>query len=181
MNGNTLYVDVKKGDETTIYEFDVVRESTLTSLSVASADGEEVLHPGFDKNVTDYTVSVTDNNDSVKINAAAFLENAVVSVNGTAVTGETSVPLSGDETVITVKAAMEDAPSQAREYKIHVLRKKSVKLTLKTDPADTVITLKDADSKKLKAENGVYTLKAEENLQLCCRKSRICYKERYDF
>lgn len=105
MNGNTLYVDVKKGDETTIYEFDVVRESTLTSLSVASADGEEVLHPGFDKNVTDYTVSVTDNNDSVKINAAAFLENAVVSVNGTAVTGETSVPLSGDETVITVKAA----------------------------------------------------------------------------
>ena len=66
MNGNTLYVDVKKGDETTIYEFDVVRESTLTSLSVASADGEEVLHPGFDKNVTDYTVSVTDNNDSVK-------------------------------------------------------------------------------------------------------------------
>ena len=162
MNGNTLYVDVKKGDETTIYEFDVVRESTLTSLSVASADGEEVLHPGFDKNVTDYTVSVTDNNDSVKINAAAFLENAVVSVNGTAVTGETSVPLSGDETVITVKAAMEDAPSQAREYKIHVLRKKSVKLTLKIDPADTVITLKDADSKKLKAENGVYTLKAEE-------------------
>ena len=155
MNGNTLYVDVKKGDETTTYEFDVVRESTLTSLSVASADGEEVLHPGFDKNVTDYTVSVTDNNDSVKINAA-------VSVNGTAVTGETSVPLSGDETVITVKAAMEDAPSQAREYKIHVLRKKSVKLTLKADPADTVITLKDADSKKLKAENGVYTLKAEE-------------------
>ena len=162
MNGNTLYVDVKKGDETTTYEFDVVRESTLTSLSVASADGEEVLHPGFDKNVTDYTVSVTDNNDSVKINAAAFLENAAVSVNGTAVTGETSVPLSGDETVITVKAAMEDAPSQAREYKIHVLRKKSVKLTLKADPADTVITLKDADSKKLKAENGVYTLKAEE-------------------
>ena len=162
MNGNTLYVDVKKGDETTTYEFDVVRESTLTSLSVASADGEEVLHPGFDKNVTDYTVSVTDNNDSVKINAAAFLENAAVSVNGTAVTGETSVPLSGDETVITVKAAMEDVPSQAREYKIHVLRKKSVKLTLKTDPADTVITLKDADSKKLKAENGVYTLKAEE-------------------
>ena len=162
MNGNTLYVDVKKGDETTTYEFDVVRESTLTSLSVASADGEEVLHPGFDKNVTDYTVSVTDNNDSIKINAAAFLENAAVSVNGTAVTGETSVPLSGDETVITVKAAMEDAPSQAREYKIHVLRKKSVKLTLKTDPADTVITLKDADSKKLKAENGVYTLKAEE-------------------
>ena len=162
MNGNTLYVDVKKGDETTIYEFDVVRESTLTSLSVASADGEEVLHPGFDKNVTDYTVSVTDNNDSVKINAAAFLENAAVSVNGTAVTGETSVPLSGDETVITVKAAMEDAPSQAREYKIHVLRKKSVKLTLKADPADAVITLKDADSKKLKAENGVYTLKAEE-------------------
>ena len=43
MNGNTLYVDVKKGDETTTYEFDVVRESTLTSLSVASADGEEVL------------------------------------------------------------------------------------------------------------------------------------------
>ena len=162
MNSNTLYVDVKKGDETTTYEFDVVRESTLTSLSVASADGEEVLHPGFDKNVTDYTVSVTDNNDSVKINAAAFLENAAVSVNGTAVTGETSVPLSGDETVITVKAAMEDAPSQAREYKIHVLRKKSVKLTLKADPADTVITLKDADSKKLKAENGVYTLKAEE-------------------
>ena len=162
MNGNTLYVDVKKGDETTTYEFDVVRESTLTSLSVASADGEEVLHPGFDKNVTDYTVSVTDNNDSVKINAAAFLENAAVSVNGTAVTGETSVSLSGDETVITVKAAMEDAPSQAREYKIHVLRKKSVKLTLKADPADTVITLKDADSKKLKAENGVYTLKAEE-------------------
>ena len=162
MNGNTLYVDVKKGDETTTYEFDVVRESTLTSLSVASADGEEVLHPGFDKNVTDYTVSVTDNNDSVKINAAAFLENAAVSVNGTAVTGETSVPLSGDETVITVKAAMEDAPSQVREYKIHVLRKKSVKLTLKADPADTVITLKDADSKKLKAENGVYTLKAEE-------------------
>ena len=162
MNGNTLYVDVKKGDETTTYEFDVVRESTLTSLSVASADGEEVLHPGFDKNVTDYTVSVTDNNDSVKINAAAFLENAAVSVNGTAVTGETSVSLSGDETVITVKAAMEDAPSQAREYKIHVLRKKSVKLTLKADPADTVITLKDADSKKLTAENGVYTLKAEE-------------------
>ena len=162
MNGNTLYVDVKKGDETTTYEFDVVRESTLKSLSVASADGEEVLHPGFDKNVTDYTVSVTDNNDSIKINAAAFLENAAVSVNGTAVTGETSVPLSGDETVITVKAAMEDAPSQAREYKIHVLRKKSVKLTLKADPADTVITLKDADSKKLKAENGVYTLKAEE-------------------
>ena len=129
---------------------------------MASEDGEEVLHPGFDKNVTDYTVSVTDNNDSVKINAAAFLENAAVSVNGTAVTGETSVPLSGDETVITVKAAMEDVPSQAREYKIHVLRKKSVKLTLKTDPADTVITLKDADSKKLKAENGVYTLKAEE-------------------
>ena len=64
--------------------------------------------------------------------------------------------------MITVKAAMEDAPSQAREYKIHVLRKKSVKLTLKADPADTVITLKDADSKKLKAENGVYTLKAEE-------------------
>ena len=61
-----LYVDVKKETRQQLMEFDVVRESTLTSLSVASVDGEEVLHPGFDKNVTDYTVSVTDNNDSVK-------------------------------------------------------------------------------------------------------------------
>ena len=44
-----------------------------------------------------------------------------------------------------------------------------------------MITLKDADSKKLKAENGVYTLKAEETYSYVAVKSRICYKERYDF
>ena len=177
MSGNTLYVDVKNGDNTTTYEFDIVRESTLTSLSVASVEGEEVLHPGFDKNVTDYTVSVYGDNDSVKVSAEAALTDATVYVNGTAVTEETSVPLTGDETVITIKAAVENAADQAREYKIHVLRRKAVKLTLKADPADAVITLKDADSKKLKAENGVYTLKAEETYSYAAVKTGYITKK----
>lgn len=177
MNGNTLYVDVKNGDDTTTYEFDIVRASTLSSVSVTSAQGEEKLHPDFDKNVTDYTVSVTDDNDSVKVSAQAALTDAAVSVNGTVITEETGVPLTGDETVITVKAATEDAASQAREYKIHVLRRKAVKLTLKADPADAVITVKDADSKKLKAENGVYTLKAEETYSYAAVKAGYVTKK----
>ncbi len=99
---SSSYLSTEKPEES--------NEKNLKSLTI---DGDYKLTPEFDKNVTEYTLSVGSDVESIKINAKAVDNNAKVEIKGN------DKLLMGENTV-EIKVTAEDGT--VRTYKINVTR-----------------------------------------------------------
>lgn len=160
-SGKTLTLEVTKGAETQVYKFTTKLQRSLSGLTVKANGSKLIMSPAFDRNTKEYTMKTGKNTDSVTVNTSLY-SGYNATVDGKAVSGDsTEVSLGdSDSKVIPVKVSYgSDDNSTAGEYQVTVNRVDAVKATLKTEPADSIVRLEDADGEKVKAAvDGTYSL-----------------------
>lgn len=160
-SGKTLTLEVTKGIETQVYKFTTKLQRSLSGMTVKAGGSKLIMSPSFDRNTKEYTVKTGKNIDSVTVNTSLYSDYNATVDGRDAGSGSVEVSLGdSDSKVIPVKVSYgSDDNSTAGEYQVTVNRVDAVKATLKTEPADSIVRVEDADGEKVKAaDDGSYSL-----------------------
>ena len=159
----TLRVSKKDGDVTSYQDYDILIRRSLHMRSLAVSDGysnlsfldSEGKSISFDRDITEYTVSVDRSTGAILINGEFINEKTDSASCGgywALVNGErydkiadVSVPLDPeqDTETLTVEVCHEDADSVNTVYNVTVKKVVPVTVTFVTDPADAAVFVID--------------------------------------
>lgn len=160
-SGKTLTLEVTKGSETQVYKFTTKLQRSLSGMTVKAGGSKQIMSPSFDRNTKEYTVKTGKNNDSVTISTSLYSGYKATVDGKDASSDPVEVSLGdSDSKVIPVKVSYGSSDnSTAGEYQVTVNRVDAVKATLKTEPADAIVRLEDADGEEVKAnDDGTYSV-----------------------
>lgn len=103
--GNTINVDVIKGDKQNRYTINLSRNSSsyLSGLVVKLGMSTIPLNAAFDKTVYNYSATVASGALSIKITPTAEDTDAIIKVNGTVVSSGAAISIALTETITTVE------------------------------------------------------------------------------
>ena len=119
--------------------------NNLSSLTV----GNYQISPEFDKNTTEYTVTVPNEAESVVISAKKESSSAAISGTGT------KKPAVGENTY-TIKVTAENG--NVKEYNVKIIREKAVKVRVKVTELNMRTGPGSSYKSKGKAKPGIYTI-----------------------
>ncbi|MDE7435878.1 MAG: cadherin-like beta sandwich domain-containing protein [Lachnospiraceae bacterium] len=162
--GNTLTVTAKYGNISQSYTVHIVRDRSLSSLTLASGGSPLVLTPAFSVENYQYEANILNTDTSVTVKAASYRAESYhysLDVNGISVTSgeEAEIPLDKDTDALDITVSHADGSSNT--YHIALNRKKSVtvQFELNPQPQNPVILLTDGSGNTIDSdEDGCYHL-----------------------
>ena len=178
-NSVTFRISREEGDVSYYQDYDLKlsRVLHLTKLSAGASEGELVMQgtgssvSGFDRDVTEYTVTVNRDEEYLTLNgefpnvsdATPCCGGYYAMVDGVRYDAleELKIPLDTEvyEERIVVRVCHGDTGSVATDYVLNVRKTDPVKITIDTDPDEAVVFLvNDLNGRRVSQKNGVYSL-----------------------
>ena len=159
---NTLKITVTPADsssEATVYTINIDIQPTLSALSVKNGEEELAFNRTFDGDVTDYSLDVWDNVNSLTLSAKERMTGIaqVTLPAGTSKDGTLDITNLG-----SFEVKVGDA-QESTTYTVTLNKKATFKAEIAVTPTDAIVVVLDAAGKTMQPNaDGSYTLAKEE-------------------